>query len=89
MSLVLRRPGRIAWQDVPDPTVKDAAGAVIRVVGMPAAGRLPSSSLITHRFGLGQTEEAYDVLSRAADTGALQVTPEGPRHTAITAPAQP
>ncbi|WP_314615881.1 alcohol dehydrogenase catalytic domain-containing protein [Streptomyces stackebrandtii] len=40
---------------------------------MMAAGRLPSSSLITHRYALGQMEEAYDVFGRAADTGALKV----------------
>ncbi|MCX4966103.1 zinc-binding dehydrogenase [Streptomyces sp. NBC_00654] len=36
-------------------------------------GRLPSSSLITHRYELGRMEEAYDVFGRAADTGALKV----------------
>ncbi|ALO06470.1 zinc-containing dehydrogenase [Streptomyces venezuelae] len=40
---------------------------------MMAAGRLPSSSLITHRFALGQMEEAYGVFGRAAETGALKV----------------
>ncbi|GGV95047.1 alcohol dehydrogenase [Streptomyces gelaticus] len=55
---------------------------------MLAAGRLPSSSLITHRFELGQMEEAYDVFSRAADTGALKVVLGGPQHTEIIAPAQ-
>ncbi|MGW7459464.1 alcohol dehydrogenase catalytic domain-containing protein [Streptomyces sp. NPDC054797] len=47
---------------------------------MLAAGRLPASSLITHRFELGQMEEAYDVFSRAGDTGALKVVLGGPRH---------
>jgi threonine dehydrogenase-like Zn-dependent dehydrogenase len=28
---------------------------------------------VTHRFGLGQFDEAYDVFSSAADTGALKV----------------
>ncbi|MEU7069896.1 zinc-dependent alcohol dehydrogenase family protein [Streptomyces narbonensis] len=40
---------------------------------MMAAGRLSSSSLITHRFELGRMEEAYEVFGRAADTGALKV----------------
>ncbi|MFE1907912.1 zinc-dependent alcohol dehydrogenase family protein [Streptomyces gardneri] len=44
---------------------------------MMAAGRLPSSSLITHRFEQGQMEEAYDVFGRAADTGALKVVLAG------------
>ncbi|MFE9634057.1 zinc-dependent alcohol dehydrogenase family protein [Streptomyces sp. NPDC006463] len=54
---------------------------------MMAAGRLPSSSLITHRFELGQMEEAYDVFSRAGDTGALKVALGGPQHDAITVAA--
>jgi alcohol dehydrogenase len=56
---------------------------------MLAAGRLPASPLITHRFELGQMEEAYDVFSRAADTGALKVVLGGPQHNEIIAPAQP
>ncbi|MCM2417728.1 zinc-dependent alcohol dehydrogenase family protein [Streptomyces sp. RKAG293] len=40
---------------------------------MMAAGRLPTSSLVTHDFELHRMEEAYDVFSRAADTGALKV----------------
>jgi len=41
---------------------------------MVASGRLPVSSLVTHTFGLGQIQEAYDVFSRPADTAALKVT---------------
>ncbi|MFG3490551.1 zinc-dependent alcohol dehydrogenase family protein [Streptomyces sp. NPDC047972] len=40
---------------------------------MMTSGRLPSASLITHRFDLGQMEEAYDVFGRAAETAALKV----------------
>ncbi|MCM2430082.1 zinc-dependent alcohol dehydrogenase family protein [Streptomyces sp. RKAG337] len=40
---------------------------------MMAAGRLPTSSLVTHDFPLHRMAEAYDVFSRAADTGALKV----------------
>ncbi|GGN48522.1 hypothetical protein GCM10011579_001240 [Streptomyces albiflavescens] len=40
---------------------------------MMAAGRLPASFLVTHTFPLNQMEEAYDVFSRAADTGVLKV----------------
>ncbi|MCX4631311.1 zinc-dependent alcohol dehydrogenase family protein [Streptomyces sp. NBC_01443] len=47
---------------------------------MLAAGRLPTSSLITHRFELGQMEEAYEVFSRAGETGALKVVLGGPSH---------
>ncbi|UNM12769.1 zinc-dependent alcohol dehydrogenase family protein [Streptomyces formicae] len=56
---------------------------------MVAAGKLPASGLVTHRFELGQMEEAYDVFSRAADTGALKVVLGGPRHDAVDRPAEP
>lgn len=55
---------------------------------MMAAGKLPTSSLVTHRFELGQMEEAYDVFSRAADTGALKVVLAGPRHDAVALPPE-
>lgn len=51
---------------------------------MMAAGRLPAGSLVTHRFELGQMEEAYNVFSRAAETGALKVVLGGPQHNAVT-----
>ena len=35
--------------------------------------RVDSTAIITHRFPLGDIMEAYDVFSRAADTGALKV----------------
>ncbi|WP_327360626.1 MULTISPECIES: alcohol dehydrogenase catalytic domain-containing protein [unclassified Streptomyces] len=47
---------------------------------MLTAGRLPTSSLITHRFELGRMEEAYEVFSRAGETGALKVVLGGPSH---------
>lgn len=50
---------------------------------MMAAGRLPSSLLVTHRFELEQMEKAYDVFSRAADTGALKVVLGGPQHNTV------
>lgn len=40
---------------------------------MAAAGRLPTSELVTHTFSLERMEEAYDVFGRAAETGALKV----------------
>jgi alcohol dehydrogenase len=36
-------------------------------------GQLPAAKFVTHHFGLAQVIEAYDVFSRAADTGALKV----------------
>jgi len=38
-----------------------------------ATGQLDPSKLITHRFGLDNFDEAYEVFSRPADTGALKV----------------
>ncbi len=35
--------------------------------------QLDSTKFVTHRFALGDFMEAYDVFSRAADTGALKV----------------
>ncbi|GAA1544135.1 zinc-dependent alcohol dehydrogenase family protein [Streptomyces albidochromogenes] len=53
---------------------------------MMAAGRLPSAELVTHHFELGQMQEAYEVFSRAAETGAIKVVLGGPRHDAVTLP---
>ncbi|PRH80759.1 alcohol dehydrogenase [Streptomyces solincola] len=47
---------------------------------MMAAGSLPAAAaLVTHRFDLGEMEEAYDVFSRADRTGALKVVLGGAR----------
>ncbi|HLY33340.1 MAG TPA: zinc-dependent alcohol dehydrogenase family protein [Jatrophihabitantaceae bacterium] len=40
---------------------------------MLAARQLDTSQIVTHRFGLGEMLEAYDVFAQAADTGALKV----------------
>ncbi len=37
------------------------------------AGLINPSPLVTHHFEMGQFEKAYDVFSRASDTGALKV----------------
>lgn len=44
-----------------------------RLLSMLAAGRLALPDLITHRFGLDEMQDAYDVFSQAAETGALKV----------------
>jgi alcohol dehydrogenase len=36
-------------------------------------GQIDAGRFITHRFGLDEFDEAYDVFARAADTGALKV----------------
>ncbi|MFJ4796048.1 alcohol dehydrogenase catalytic domain-containing protein [Kitasatospora purpeofusca] len=38
-----------------------------------AAGRIDVSGLVTHRFGLDEMQEAYDVFAAAGDNGALKV----------------
>ena len=40
---------------------------------MLAAGRLDAGRFVTHRFGLMEMPEAYNVFSRAQETGALKV----------------
>jgi alcohol dehydrogenase len=40
---------------------------------MLASGQLDPSSFVTHRFGIPEMLEAYDVFAQAADTGALKV----------------
>jgi alcohol dehydrogenase len=41
---------------------------------MLAGGQLDLGALVTHRFGIGEAMEAYDIFSRPSDTGALKVT---------------
>jgi alcohol dehydrogenase len=43
------------------------------LLSMLAAGRLPTSSMVTHVFELGATEEAYEVFAGSAETGALKI----------------
>ncbi|MFC9079069.1 zinc-dependent alcohol dehydrogenase family protein [Streptomyces sp. NPDC057062] len=50
---------------------------------MAAAGRLPTSALVTHTFPLDRMEEAYDVFGRGADTGALKVVVGGQQHEVV------
>ncbi|WP_413759852.1 zinc-dependent alcohol dehydrogenase family protein [Streptomyces sp. MMBL 11-3] len=51
---------------------------------MAAAGRLPTSSMVTHTFPLDAMEEAYEVFARAGDTGALKIVLGGERHDVLT-----
>lgn len=43
------------------------------LLDMLAAGRLDTAGMVTHRFGLDEMQDAYDVFSRAPETGALKV----------------
>ncbi|MCX3061726.1 alcohol dehydrogenase catalytic domain-containing protein [Streptomyces beihaiensis] len=51
---------------------------------MAAAGRLPTGQLVTHTFPLTAVQEAYDVFSQAAETGALKIVLGGEHHTDVT-----
>ncbi|MFG3015856.1 zinc-dependent alcohol dehydrogenase family protein [Streptomyces cinerochromogenes] len=53
---------------------------------MATAGRLPTEQLITHAFPLDRMEEAYDVFSKAAETGALKVVLGGQQHAQVAVP---
>ena len=44
-----------------------------RLIALLATGRLVLPGLVTHRFGLGEIQDAYDAFAKAADTGALKV----------------
>ncbi|MGV9560426.1 zinc-dependent alcohol dehydrogenase family protein [Streptomyces sp. NPDC003401] len=50
---------------------------------MAAAGRLPTSQLVTHTFPLDSMQEAYDVFGNAAETGALKVVLGEQRHDSV------
>ncbi|MBD0422721.1 zinc-dependent alcohol dehydrogenase family protein [Streptomyces sp. TRM S81-3] len=50
---------------------------------MVAAGRLPTTQLVTHTFPLDHMAEAYDVFARAADTGALKIVLGGPQREVV------
>ncbi|MEU5536185.1 zinc-dependent alcohol dehydrogenase family protein [Streptomyces sp. NPDC020362] len=54
---------------------------------MAAAGRLPTGQLVTHTFPLAHMEEAYDVFSKAAETGALKVVLGEEPHAEVAVPA--
>lgn len=43
------------------------------LIGLVSSGQLDTSPMITHRFVLDEFEQAYDVFSRAGETGALKV----------------
>ncbi|MET8947153.1 zinc-dependent alcohol dehydrogenase family protein [Streptomyces sp. NPDC004542] len=50
---------------------------------MAAAGRLPTSQLVTHTFPLDEMQEAYDVFAQAGETGALKVVLGEPQHKEV------
>jgi alcohol dehydrogenase len=49
------------------------ASSTPTLLTMLGSGQLDTSKLITHRFGIDEMMEAYDVFANAADTGALKV----------------
>lgn len=93
-AAVFQGPGRIAWQDAPDPGIADPADVIVTSstpvpLRMVAAGRLSPAELITRRFEPGVRAEAYEVFGRAAETGAIKVALGGPQHTVVSLPDAP
>jgi alcohol dehydrogenase len=43
------------------------------LLDMVESGQLRTDDFITHRYGIGEMQDAYDTFSRAAETGALKV----------------
>ena len=43
------------------------------LLAMLAANQIDTSQFVTHRFGIGEMLEAYDIFSQAADSGAIKV----------------
>lgn len=95
-GFVLQGPGQFSSETVPDPGIKDATDVIARVPHadvsvylLPTTARLDAAK----RFGADavvdtrETEEAYDVLAKAADTGALKVVLGGTRHEEAALPA--
>ncbi|MGW1605621.1 alcohol dehydrogenase catalytic domain-containing protein [Streptomyces eurythermus] len=58
-----------------------------KLLRMAAAGWLPTGRLVTHTFPLDGMQEAYDVFSRAGETGALKVVLGGDHHAEPALPA--
>ncbi|BCM72869.1 MULTISPECIES: zinc-dependent alcohol dehydrogenase family protein [Streptomyces] len=57
--------------------------SVPALLRMAAAGRLPTGQLVTHTFPLHRMEEAYEIFSRAAETGALKVVLGEEQHAEV------
>jgi hypothetical protein len=68
-GLVYGGPGVPYWTEIPDPGIRDPRDVIIQIV----AGQLDLGHMVTHRFGLGDFMEAYDVFSDPAHSGALKV----------------
>jgi alcohol dehydrogenase len=51
--------------------------SIPRLMRLIASGRLDPSLFATHRFGLGETMDAYDTFADSANTGALKVVLQG------------
>ncbi|HEX2904833.1 MAG TPA: zinc-dependent alcohol dehydrogenase family protein [Jatrophihabitans sp.] len=72
------RPATLHLEDLWSKNVTITTGLVDtsstpRLMTMLATGRLSTNGLVTHRFGIDEMLEAYDVFGQAADTGALKV----------------
>ncbi|AKN74531.1 hypothetical protein QR97_36670 [Streptomyces sp. PBH53] len=59
------------------------AYSVPALLRMAAAGRLPAGQSVTRAFPLHRMEEAYEIFSRAAETGALKVVLGEEQHAEV------
>jgi alcohol dehydrogenase len=77
-KLVHGRPATLHLEDlwIKDVTITTGlvdTSSTTTLLKMTAAGRFDTGAFITHRFGLDEMQEAYDVFARSAETGALKV----------------
>lgn len=77
-ALVYHSPRQRSWEDVPYPEITDDGDAIIGVDASTISASTCISStatcrFLTHRFGLDGFEQACDLVTRAAGTGALKV----------------
>jgi alcohol dehydrogenase len=82
------RPVTLHLEDLWDRNVTISTGLVDtrctpKLLKMVAAGRLPTSQLVTHLLPLERMEEAYDVFAHAAETRALKVVLGGPHREVV------
>ena len=72
-ALVYHGPGSKAWEEVPDPVVQADSDAIVRVDCTTICGSdLHILKGDVPEVDDGRIMEAYDVYSRAADTGAVK-----------------
>lgn len=73
-ALVYGGPGSGKWgKDITITTGLDDASSTGRLLSLLAARRLRLPGVVTHRFGLDEMQDAYDVFADASGSGAIKV----------------